>query len=121
MLQANSLCMQSVICTFRLNSLACSRRSDSRARGSVESESNCTPGKRGGTREGERESPSPFAPLVSPRFFFFLNFSPALYYMNAWNRLWIRSLELELRVKRQLSVSYHSRKKKNNLPAYFYG
>ena len=23
---------------------------------------------------------------VSPRFFFFVNFSPALYYLNAWNR-----------------------------------
>ena len=27
-----------------------------------------------------------FPPLVSPRFFF-QNFSPALYYLNAWNRL----------------------------------
>ena len=33
--------------------------------------------------------PSPFPPLVSAFFFFFfLNFSPALYYLNAWNRLW---------------------------------
>ena len=31
--------------------------------------------------------PSPFPRLVSPRFFFFVNFSPALYYLNAWNRL----------------------------------
>ena len=30
---------------------------------------------------------SPFPPLVSPRFFFFVNFSPAPYYPNAWNRL----------------------------------
>ena len=31
--------------------------------------------------------PSPFPRLVSPRFFFFVNFSPALYYLIAWNRL----------------------------------
>ena len=31
---------------------------------------------------------STFSTLVSPRFFFsFVNFSPALYYPNAWNRL----------------------------------
>ena len=37
---------------------------------------------------------SAFPPLVSPRFFFFANFSPALYYLNAWNRLlrWFKSL-----------------------------
>ena len=77
------------------------------------SELNCTPGKRregaGERGGGEGESPSLFPPLVSPRlFFFFVNFSPALYYLNAWNTLCIRSLELELRVKRQLSVPYHS-------------
>ena len=44
--------------------LACSRRSDSRARRSV----------------GSELSPPSF-------FFFFVNFSPALYYVNAWNRL----------------------------------
>ena len=42
--------------------LACSRHSDSRARRSVGSELNCTPGKRGGGRGG-------LPPLVSPRFF----------------------------------------------------
>ena len=31
--------------------------------------------------------PSPFPPPVSPRFFFIVNFFPALYYLNAWNRL----------------------------------
>ena len=31
--------------------------------------------------------PSSFPPLVSAFFFFFLNFSPALHYLNAWNRL----------------------------------
>ena len=75
MLQANSLRMQSVICTFRLDSLACSRRSDSRARGSVGSELNCTPGKRGrGSEGGEDESPPPYPPLVSPRFSFLREF-----------------------------------------------
>ena len=29
-----------------------------------------------------------FPPLVSFVFVFFVNFSPALYYLNAWNRLW---------------------------------
>ena len=44
----------------------------------------------GGGGEGARarELLSPFPPLVSPRFFFFfVDFSPALYYPNAWNRL----------------------------------
>ena len=55
------------------STLACSRLSDSRAG----SELGCTPGKQvGGGGE------------VSPRFFFsFVNFSLALYYPNAWNRL----------------------------------
>ena len=66
MLQANSLRMQSVICTFRLDSLACSRRSDSRARGSVENG--------GGSEGGEDESPPPYPPLVSPRFSFLREF-----------------------------------------------
>ena len=58
-----------------------SRCSDSRARRSVGSELNCTAGKRG----GRERVPSPLSPLVV--FFFFVNFSPALYYLNAWNRL----------------------------------
>ena len=62
--------------------VACSRRSDSRARRSVGSELNCTPEERGGGGPFP-----PFPPLVFPRFFFFVNFSPALYYLNAWNRL----------------------------------
>ena len=32
--------------------------------------------------------PSSFPPVVSAFFVFFLNFSPALFYLNAWNRLW---------------------------------
>ena len=49
----------------------------------MRSEESCTLGKRGG---GSVLSSLP--PLVSPRFcYFFLNFSPALYYLNAWNRL----------------------------------
>ena len=50
-----------------------------------------------------REVPSPFPlppssllsrfpPLVSPLFLFFVNFSPALYCLNAWNRLRVAAL-----------------------------
>ena len=52
------------------------------------SELGCIPGKPGGGGGGESESVlSPFPPLVAPRFFFCVNFFPALYYLNAWNRL----------------------------------
>ena len=66
------------------------------------SELSCTPGKRGGGGGGgwgrERENAAiSNPPLVSPRFFFFVNFSPGLYYLNAWNRL--------LRYRAMLSVS----------------
>ena len=51
------------------------------------SELSCTPGKPGGGGgTGERENGGA---RVSPRSlnFLFVNFSPALYYLNAWNRL----------------------------------
>ena len=52
-------------------------------------ELNCTPGKRWGEGEdpgGESESaPCPFP--ILPSIVFFMNFSPALYYLNACNRL----------------------------------
>ena len=58
------------------NLVACSRHSDCRARGSVGSELNCTPGKRGGGGKlgAESERTSPFPPLVCPRFFFLREF-----------------------------------------------
>ena len=65
--------------------------------------------KTGGGARGARVRVLPPTRLQSPLvFLFFVNFSPALYYLNAWNTLCIRSLELEFRVKRQLSVTYHS-------------
>ena len=69
--------------------LACSRCSDSRARRQVGSELSCTHRKNGGggNRGARARVLSPFPPLVSPRFFIFVNFSPALCYLNAWNRL----------------------------------
>ena len=64
------------------NLVACFRRSsDSRARRSVGNELNCTPGKRGGERTGG-----------CPHFFFFVNLTAALNYLNAWNRLKILPL-----------------------------
>ena len=51
-------------------------------------ELNCTPGKRWGGEDpgGESESaPCPFP--ILPSIVFFMNFSPALYYLNACNRL----------------------------------
>ena len=45
------------------------------------SELSCTPGKRGGG--------DPLVPLV---FFFFPSFSPALYYLNGWNRLALKNI-----------------------------
>ena len=77
------------------NLLACSRHSDGRARGSVGSELNCTQGKLGGGRTGGGgESERNLSPSSLPSFFlfFFVNFSPALYYLNAWNRLKILPL-----------------------------
>ena len=60
------------------------RRSETRAQRSVGSKLNCTVGKRG----GGGESSLPLSPSSLPSFFFFfVNFSPALYYLNAWNRL----------------------------------
>ena len=41
----------------------------------------------GGGRGVRAKVLSPYSPLVSLRFFFFVNFSPALYYLNAWNKL----------------------------------
>ena len=50
-------------------------------------ELNCTPGKQwGGGPGGESESPPCPFPIL-PSIFFFVNFSPALYYLNACNRL----------------------------------
>ena len=46
------------------------RRSDTRAQRSLASKLNCTAGKRG----GEERVPSPFPPLVCPRFFFLREF-----------------------------------------------
>ena len=95
------------------NLVACSRLSDSRARRSVGSELNCTTGKRGGGGEqgAESERSSPFPPLVCPRFFFFVNFSPALYYLNAWNRLKILPLVKlfsDLRAPSSTPSNFHS-------------
>ena len=59
-----------ITCALCFIQLACSRRSDSRARRSEESELNCTPRKQGGGGGGggggrERENASPpFPPLV---------------------------------------------------------
>ena len=55
-------------------------RSDSRARRLLGSELKCTPGKRGEGGGGANKR-------VSPPLCFFVNFSPALYYLNTWNRL----------------------------------
>ena len=82
------------------NLVAFSRRSDSRARRSVRSELNCTSGKREGGKQG--------GALI---FFFFVNFSPALYYLNAWNRLKILSLVKlfsDLRVPSSTPSNFHS-------------
>ena len=57
--------------------IACSRRSDSRARRSVGSELNCTPVPETGVGGGG----------VSPRLFYVVNFSTSLYHLNAWNNL----------------------------------
>ena len=62
--------------------VACSRRSDSRARRLSGSELKCTPGNRRGVGGGGGTNERVFS-----RLFFFVNFSPALYYLNAWNRL----------------------------------
>ena len=80
----------------------------------VGSELNRTRGKRGekrgetGARARERV-PSPFPSLVSPRFVFSPIFFPALYSVNAWNRLHkgkMPCLELCLRiVKFQNTIS----------------
>ena len=83
-----------------------SRRSDSRARRSVGSELNCTPGKWGGG--GSRESPLPPFPSSLPSFFFFLRefFSRA-----------VLSDRLE-----QVTLSYTIRSKNNclrTLPVFF--
>ena len=56
-------------------------RSDSRARRLLGSELKCTPGKRGEGGGGGANK------IVSPTFGLFVNFSPALYYLNTWNRL----------------------------------
>ena len=79
---------KSHVMTGLTGNVACSRRSDSRARRSVGSELNHTPGKRGEKREGRGENeatafpPSPVFPSSLPPFFFFVNFSPALYNLN---------------------------------------
>ena len=43
---------------------------------------------------------SPFPFLGSPRIFFSVNFSPALHYLNAWNRLTVGCLSTEYRSSR---------------------
>ena len=69
-----------------IHSVACSRRSYRAERGvrMVGSELNRMPRKRGGKNERRMGSLS--------RFFFPVNFSTTLYYLNAWNRLFIRWL-----------------------------
>ena len=84
------------------NLVACFRgSSDSKARRSVGNELNCTPGKRGGGREQGG----------CPHFFFFVNFSAALYYLNAWNKLKILPLVKlfsDLRAPSSTSSNFHS-------------
>ena len=83
------------------------RRSDTRAQRSVGSELNCTAGKReGGSRE---RVPSPFSPLVCPRFFFLREF---------FSRA-VLSERLE-----QATLSYNIRSKNNclrTLTVFFFG
>ena len=80
------------------NLAAYSRHSDSRARRSVGSELSCTvyTGKTG---------------LVCTRFFFLVSFSPALYYLNAWNRLKLLPLVKlfsDLRAPSSTPSNFHS-------------
>ena len=51
----------------------------------VGSELDRTRRKRGGKKRGDWGSS--FPAIVSPRFFFLVNFSPEYYYPNTWNRL----------------------------------
>ena len=65
--------------------LAWSRRSDSRARRSIRSELNCTPGKRGGGSFSlAPPPPSPVFPVYNLTRFLL---TAALFYLKAWNRL----------------------------------
>ena len=92
------------------NLVACSRRSDSRARRSVGSELNCTPVKRRGENSGG-ESGRTLCPSSLPSLFFFVKFSPALYYLNAWNRLKILPLVKlfsDLRAPSSTPSNFHS-------------
>ena len=63
--------------------LAWSRRSDSRARRSIRSELNCTPGKRGASSLA-LAPPSPVFPVYNLTRFLL---TAALFYLKAWNRL----------------------------------
>ena len=107
---------------FPLCVVACSLRSDSRARRLVGSELNCTPGKRGGGGARAREVPSPFLPslplpLPSLPSFFILRefFSRALLFerleqatcvaaltccvhSNDLNRIWLNSIKSSLKI-----------------------
>ena len=95
--------------------VACSRRSDSRARRFVGSEVNHTPGKRGEKRGGRGKNeatafpPPRFSPLVSPRFFLFVNFSPALYNLNALNRPLETVSLFRFRVSKKHTLLYFGR------------
>ena len=64
--------------------LAWSRRSDSRARRSIRSELNCTPGKRGASSLALALSPSPVFPVFNLTRFLL---TAALFYLKAWSRL----------------------------------
>ena len=108
---------------FPLCVVACSLRSDSRARRLVGSELNCTPGKRGGVggrEQGKCLPPSSllsrFPPLVSPLFFILREFfSRALLFerleqatcvaaltccvhSNDLNRIWLNSIKSSLKI-----------------------
>ena len=80
------------------NLVACSRLSDSRVRRSVGSELNCTVHRENGSKSA----------LV---FFFLVSFSPALYYLNAWNRLKLLPLVKhfsDLRAPSSTPSNFHS-------------
>ena len=64
--------------------LAWSRRSDSRARRSIGSELNCTPGKRAASSLALAPPPSPVFPVYNLTRFLL---TAALFYLKAWNRL----------------------------------
>ena len=71
--------------------IACSRSTNSRPRYSDGRVSYIVSGKNDGEKRredwGESEGVLPFSLPSLSSFFFLVNFSPALYYLNAWNRL----------------------------------